>query len=83
MGSQFGRGAGVWPADMRYCDVSCPPAARAKAATALLGGLGHRLLSAPLSAASLTDRVKRERPSLYCGTIAKKQKKKTTHLMTV
>lgn len=61
---------------------SCSPAARATAATALLGGPGHRLRSAPLSAACLTDREGRERSNLYCGTVAKQQrrweKKKTS-----
>lgn len=63
-----------WAGDMQHCAVSCPPAVRATAATALLGGPGHRLLSAPLSAASLTDRAGRERSNLYCGTIAKQQR---------
>lgn len=54
---------------------SCSPAARATAATALLGGPGHRLRSAPLSAACLTDREGRERSNLYCGTVAKQQRR--------
>lgn len=74
-----GRPAGR-PADMQYCAVSCPPAVRATAATALLGGPGHRLLSAPLSAASLTDRAGRERSNLYCGTIAKQQKNRKKNI---
>lgn len=72
---------------MQYCAVSCHPAVRATAATALLGGPGHRLLSAPLSAASLTDKTRSGRSNLYCGTIAKQQrsqeKKTKKHLMTV
>lgn len=48
-----------------------PPTVRAAAATAILGGLGHCLLSAPLSASSLTDRERRERSNLYCGPTAK------------
>ena len=62
-------------ANMQYSAVSCPPAVRATAATALLGGLGHRLPSAPLSAARLTDREGRERSNLYCGTVAKQQRR--------
>lgn len=38
----------------------CPPVARATAASVLLGGPGHRLLSAQLSAASLTDTARGE-----------------------
>ena len=60
---------------MPYSAVSCPPAARFTAATALLGGLGHRLQSAPLSAPCLTDREGRERSNLYCGTVAKQQRR--------
>lgn len=63
-------------ANMQYSAVSCPPAVRAMAATALLGGLGHRLPSAPLSAARLTDREGRERSNLYCGTVAKQQRRR-------
>lgn len=70
-------------ANMQYSAVSCPPAVRAAAATALLGGPGHRLPSAPLSAACLTDRERRERSNLYCGTVAKQQKRRKKHLMTV
>lgn len=57
---------------------SCSPAARATAATALLGGPGHRLRSAPLSAACLTDRGEREvQPLLWhrCKTAAEMEKK--------
>lgn len=63
-------------ANMQYSAVSCSQAVRATAATALLGGPGHRLPSAPLSAACLTDRESRERSNLYCGTIAKQQKRR-------
>lgn len=38
------------PANMQCSAVSCSPAVRAVTATALLGGPGHRLPSAPLSA---------------------------------
>ena len=75
---------------MRYSAVSCPPAVRFTTAIALLGGRGHRLLSAPLSAASLTDSEGRERSNFYYGTVAKQQKRggeekknTNTHLMTV
>ena len=73
------------PTNMQCAAVSCPPAVRAAAATALLGGPGHRLPSAPLSAACLTDRERRARSNLYCGTVAKQQRrrKKKKHLMTV
>lgn len=66
---------GVSLANMQYSAVSCPPAVRATASTALLGGLGHRLQSAPLSAARLTDREGRVRSNLYCGTVAKQQRR--------
>lgn len=62
-------------ANMQYSAVSFPPAVRAMAATALLGGPGHRLPSAPLSALRLTDREGRERSNLYCGTVAKQQRR--------
>lgn len=71
-------------ANMQHSAVSCPPAVRAAAATALLGRPGHRLPSAPLSAARLTDREGGERSSLYCGSVAKQQRrwkrKKKKHL---
>lgn len=59
------------------------PAARARTVTSLLGGLGHHLLRAPLSAPSLTETV---RSNLYCGTLANQQKTQNPppqHLMTV
>lgn len=67
--------------NMQYSAVSCPPAVRAVAATALLGGLGHRLPSAPLSVVRL-NRSRGERvvqPLLWhhCTT-AEEMKKKTS-----
>lgn len=57
------------------------PAVRATAVTSLLGGLGHHLLSVPLSAPSLTETVS---SNLYCGAIAKQQKThKKPNVMTV
>lgn len=70
-------------ANMQYSAISCAPAVRAIVATPLLGGPGHRPLSAPLSASRLTDRERRERSNLYCSNVATAEKTKKKHLMTV